>query len=613
MSESEERIIALIDMDCFFCQVESREKPELKGKPMVVSQFNMVLAVNYEARDLGISRFVRGDEAKEKYPDVNVVSVPERRGKGDISKYRSAGAEVINVLKQHCPIVERASIDEAFLDITDLVDRRMESTLISSSNVEKYLTNTFVVGYCDTTNDEDKRYDGMKKWINESFDNMGGEQERKLAIGAIIIEELRSEIYEKCEFKCSAGISYNKVLAKLACGLHKPNKQTILSMSSVPELFSTLSVNKIRNLGGKIGMAIVEKLNCNVMSDLLCFSMDQLEKQFDKKTAMWLFNIARGIDHEQVKSRLISKSIGASKNFWGEEVITEIQKLKAWIDILSEDISERLEQDLQDNSRRATALTVSYQYVRDKKNISQSRTSTLTSYKAEKISSHAFDIIKKTMQTPVSYLSISATKFIDYQKNSSFVNYFQVKPRGESKEKTLNEMNDEQHEKNILNVSNISVNKNDSVDESFNSIKLQELFPDLDNIDSSIVELLPSELQQEAKIYLKSNDKDLDQTNGNKSKSTSEKIPKSKTKPIENFFIKKTTNFDEISGIKCNECSAIIDGEKYLEHCDYHIAQNLQKNINKLENNQKRNRQSSQSPPDSHKKTKTILSYFNKI
>ncbi|XP_044009993.1 DNA polymerase eta-like [Aphidius gifuensis] len=444
MSESEERIIALIDMDCFFCQVESREKPELKGKPMVVSQFNMVLAVNYEARDLGISRFVRGDEAKEKYPDVNVVSVPERRGKGDISKYRSAGAEVINVLKQHCPIVERASIDEAFLDITDLVDRRMESTLISSSNVEKYLTNTFVVGYCDTTNDEDKRYDGMKKWINESFDNMGGEQERKLAIGAIIIEELRSEIYEKCEFKCSAGISYNKVLAKLACGLHKPNKQTILSMSSVPELFSTLSVNKIRNLGGKIGMAIVEKLNCNVMSDLLCFSMDQLEKQFDKKTAMWLFNIARGIDHEQVKSRLISKSIGASKNFWGEEVITEIQKLKAWIDILSEDISERLEQDLQDNSRRATALTVSYQYVRDKKNISQSRTSTLTSYKAEKISSHAFDIIKKTMQTPVSYL---------------------------------------------------------------------KLFPDLDNIDSSIVELLPSELQQEAKIYLKSNDKDLDQTN----------------------------------------------------------------------------------------------------
>lgn len=203
----------------------------------------------------------------------------------------------------------------------------MESTLISSNNVEKYLSNTYVVGYCDTTNDENKRYDGMKSWIKESFDNMCGDQERKLAIGAIIIEELRAKIYEKCEFRCSAGISYNKVLAKLACGLHKPNKQTILSMSSVPELFSTLSINKIRNLGGKIGMAIVEKLNCNVMSDLLCFSLDQLEKQFDKKTAMWLFNIARGIDNEQVKSRLIPKSIGASKNFWGEEVITEIQKV----------------------------------------------------------------------------------------------------------------------------------------------------------------------------------------------------------------------------------------------------------------------------------------------
>lgn len=288
-------------------------------------------------------------------------------------------------------------------------------------------------------------------------------------------------------------------------------------------------------------------------------------------------------------------------------------QLKVWIDILSEDISERLEQDLHDNSRTATALTVSYQYVRDKKNISQSRTSALTSYKAEKISVHAFDIIKKTMQTPIMCLSISATKFVDYQKNPSFVNYFQVKPGGESKEK-INEINEKQHEENTLNVSNISVNKNVSVEESFNSVKLQELFPDLDNIDSSIVDLLPSELQQEAKIYLTSNIKNPEQKNGNKSKSTSEKILKSNTKPIENFFIKKTTSADESSGIKCNECSAIIEGEKYLEHCDYHIAQNLQKNMNKLpDNNQKRNRQSSQSPPDSHKKTKTILSYFNKI
>jgi len=70
----------------------------------------------------------------------------------------------------------------------------------------------------------------------------------------------------------------------LACGLHKPNCQTILPEAAVPNLYSTLSIKKVRNLGGKFGDVVVESLGCNVMGDLVKYSLEQLQKHFDEKT-----------------------------------------------------------------------------------------------------------------------------------------------------------------------------------------------------------------------------------------------------------------------------------------------------------------------------------------
>ena len=176
-----DRIIALVDMDCFYCQVESRLNPELKGKPSAVVQYNAwkgggIIAVNYEARAFGVTRQMRGDDAKEKCPDIVLVRVPEVRGKADLTKYRDAGKEVIQVFLQFGAIVERASIDEAYIDLTDLVNTRMtEMKRIES----KDLPNTYVVGYGD--NNED--------WLMETYDNAELRTENvRLAIGAAIIE-----------------------------------------------------------------------------------------------------------------------------------------------------------------------------------------------------------------------------------------------------------------------------------------------------------------------------------------------------------------------------------------------------------------------------------------
>ena len=86
-----------------------------------VCLFISIIAVSYEARDFGVTRNMRGGEAKEKCPDIILVQVPEARGKANLIRYREAGAEVMAVMSRICENCERASVDEAYLDLTENV------------------------------------------------------------------------------------------------------------------------------------------------------------------------------------------------------------------------------------------------------------------------------------------------------------------------------------------------------------------------------------------------------------------------------------------------------------------------------------------------------------
>lgn len=114
----------------FYCQVEEQLNPELKGKPIAVVQYNAwrgggIIAVNYAARAKGVTRHMRGDEAKEHCPDIELVKVPNINQKADLSKYRSAGKQVASVLQTFTPLLTKASIDEAYLDLTEQVQNRL--------------------------------------------------------------------------------------------------------------------------------------------------------------------------------------------------------------------------------------------------------------------------------------------------------------------------------------------------------------------------------------------------------------------------------------------------------------------------------------------------------
>lgn len=99
---------------------------KLSTHPICTIVLFSIIAVNYAARAKGVTRHMRGDEAKEQCPDIQLVKVPNVREKADLTKYREAGKDVANVLQRFTPLLERASVDEAYLDITEAVNKRLQ-------------------------------------------------------------------------------------------------------------------------------------------------------------------------------------------------------------------------------------------------------------------------------------------------------------------------------------------------------------------------------------------------------------------------------------------------------------------------------------------------------
>lgn len=105
----------------------------------------------------------------------------------------------------------------------------------------------------------------------------------RLLIGACIAGEVRAAVKAETGYECSAGIAHNKILAKLAAGMNKPNKQTILPLAEIPALFDKLPVGKIKGLGGKFGEQVCETLGIKFLGQVLKFSEAELHRKLDEK------------------------------------------------------------------------------------------------------------------------------------------------------------------------------------------------------------------------------------------------------------------------------------------------------------------------------------------
>ncbi|XP_074312139.1 DNA polymerase eta isoform X3 [Silene latifolia] len=356
-ASSNARVIAHVDMDCFYVQVEQRKQPQLRGLPTAVVQYNEwkgggLIAVSYEARKHGVKRSMRGDEAINACPEIQLVQVPVARGKADLSIYRNAGSEVISILarKGRC---ERASIDEVYLDLTEAAEFMLaESPPKSMEDIDEEAIKSHILGI-DEAGDNGK--ENVIRWLKSSD---AEHHDKLLSCGAIIVAELRRQVLIETEFTCSAGIAHNKMLAKLASGLNKPAQQTIVPTAAVKDFLGPWPIKKMKQLGGKLGDSLQNDLGIKTVGELLQFSEQKLQERYGFNTGTWLWNIARGISGEEVMARILPKSHGSGKTFPGPRALRSIETVAHWLNQLCEELSERLLLDLEQNKRIANTITL---------------------------------------------------------------------------------------------------------------------------------------------------------------------------------------------------------------------------------------------------------------
>lgn len=354
-------------------QVEQRRLGIPRDVPVAVQQWDGLIAVNYAARECGITRHMRSAEAKAKCPDLVLVHVetigqfngglcdstalglekndnPHSRltQKACLARYRRASGEILALLHRLLPAtstIEKASIDEVYVDVTNQVEEELEHTLKTG-----------------TTEDSVSAFPWGAIVLEGPLES-GSEFDVRLATGAGIACRIRGALLEELGFTASAGISFNKVLAKIGSGLNKPNQMTVIPIRAVGALMASLPLRKIPGFGGKVGDAL-QALGCTTAGDVEALSMGALSELFGPEKAQSIVNAVQGKTMDKVQARERPKSMLAAKSF---SATSDMNDLRQWIEILSGELAARMLEDEELFNRRAKTLVVHFKSVAQRK------------------------------------------------------------------------------------------------------------------------------------------------------------------------------------------------------------------------------------------------------
>ena len=247
------RKIIHVDMDAFYASVEQRDNPELRGKPLAVGSAaarGVVAAASYEARKFGVHSAMPSVTAARKCPELIFV-------KPRFDVYRAVSQQIWEIFAEYTPLIEPLSLDEAYLDVTENL--------------------------------------------------------KDMPIATEIALEIRAKIKAVTGLNASAGISYNKFLAKMASDLNKPNGQAVIKPKNGVAFVEALAVKKFHG----VGPATAEKmhrLGIATGADLRDKDVEFLVRHFGK-SGPYFRGIARGIDERPVKPDRVRKSVGAEDTF----------------------------------------------------------------------------------------------------------------------------------------------------------------------------------------------------------------------------------------------------------------------------------------------------------
>ena len=272
--ESATRKIIHIDMDAFFASVEQRDDPNLRGQPVVVGSpaaRGVIAAASYEARQFGVRSAMPSSTALRKCPEL--IFVPPRR-----EVYQAVSRQIHDVFARYADLIEPLSLDEAYLDVT-----------ANKAGIETATETARII---------------------------------------------RSRILEETGLTASAGISYNKLLAKLASDQNKPDGQFVVAPGRGEAFVSTLPIGRFHGVG-EVTEAKMKRLDIHTGEDLRRQSLPLLQQHFGRSGA-WFYGIARGIDERPVNPDRERKSSGSETTF--ETDLLDTDRIEAEVAALSDKV-----------------------------------------------------------------------------------------------------------------------------------------------------------------------------------------------------------------------------------------------------------------------------------
>lgn len=242
------RKIIHIDMDAFYASIEQRDHPEWKGKPLAVGhaeQRGVVAAASYEARKFGVRSAMASRRALKLCPQL--IFVP-----GRMEVYKEVSVQIHEIFHQYTDLIEPISLDEAFLDVTD--------------------------------------------------------NKKNIPLAVDIAKAIKQEIRERCQLVASAGVSYNKFLAKIASDYRKPDGLCTIHPDQALDFIASLPIESFWGVG-PVTAKKMHLLGIHTGTELRACSQEMLVRQFGKAGLLY-YAFARGEDDRPVVAERIRKSIG---------------------------------------------------------------------------------------------------------------------------------------------------------------------------------------------------------------------------------------------------------------------------------------------------------------
>ncbi len=266
-------------MDAFFASVEQRDNPELQGKPVAVGgerQRGVVAAASYEARIYGVRSAMPSVTAQKKCPDLIFV-------KPRFSVYKEVSRQIRDIFLDYTDLVEPLSLDEAFLDVTQNKKNQLVATDIAM--------------------------------------------------------EIKARIREETQLTASAGVSFNKFLAKVASDFNKPDGLYVIKPHQAENFVKNLPIEKFFGIG-RVTAEKMHQLGIHKGLDLWGFPLQELVRLFGKAGGYY-YTIARGIDDRPVNPNRIRKSLGTEHTF--EHDLFTLQDILFSLKKVEDELLERIQ------------------------------------------------------------------------------------------------------------------------------------------------------------------------------------------------------------------------------------------------------------------------------